>query len=163
MASNRNMPSCCLSSSIEAKPRARSLPLRAISRSTRSAGFPRTTSSRRKLAARGQSVLDEKRSFARDLELASDAGRKGGRSSGGTFANDHAVGKLRILRILSGNRNGLESPPFVRFYLRLRKECIQHCGSSRVLWFKSTSNRRGESARNQNARAELPSIEGRWK
>ena len=55
----------------------------------------------------GQSVLDEKRSFARHLELASDAGRKVSRSSGGTFANDHAVGKLRILRTLSGNRNGL--------------------------------------------------------
>jgi hypothetical protein len=46
----------------------------------------------------GQSVLDEKRSFARHLELASDAGRKVSRSSGGTFANDHAVGKLRIIR-----------------------------------------------------------------
>ncbi len=100
----------------------------------------------------GQSVLDEKQSFARHLKIASDAGRKVSRSSGGTFANDHAVGKLRILRTLSGNRNGLESHPVCTLLLtleevRLTKECIQHCGSSRVLWFKSTSNRRCESAR----------------
>ncbi|WOJ91486.1 general stress protein [Methylocapsa polymorpha] len=37
----------------------------------------------------GQSVPDEKRSFSQDRELASEAGRKGGQASGGgNFAND---------------------------------------------------------------------------
>lgn len=36
----------------------------------------------------GQSVPDEKRSFSKDHELASEAGRKGGEASGGNFANN---------------------------------------------------------------------------
>lgn len=36
----------------------------------------------------GQSVPAEKRSFAQDPELASEAGRTGGQQSGGNFAND---------------------------------------------------------------------------
>ena len=36
----------------------------------------------------GESVPNEKRSFSKDRELASEAGRKGGRSSGGNFANN---------------------------------------------------------------------------
>jgi uncharacterized protein len=36
----------------------------------------------------GQSVPDEKRSFSKNHELASEAGRKGGHASGGNFAND---------------------------------------------------------------------------
>ena len=36
----------------------------------------------------GESVPAEKRSFSKDHELASEAGRKGGHASGGNFAND---------------------------------------------------------------------------
>jgi uncharacterized protein len=36
----------------------------------------------------GESVPDEKRSFSKDSDLASDAGRKGGHESGGNFKND---------------------------------------------------------------------------
>jgi len=38
----------------------------------------------------GESVPDEKRSFSKDHELASEAGRKGGHESGGNFKNDPA-------------------------------------------------------------------------
>ncbi|MGI8570962.1 MAG: general stress protein [Methylocella sp.] len=55
--------------------------------------------------------------MSRDHELASEAARKGGQSSGGNFANDNAVGKLRILRILSGNRNGRESKPHLEPFM----------------------------------------------
>jgi general stress protein YciG len=40
------------------------------------------------VSAATQLTCDEKRSFSRDHELASDAGRKGGQTSGGNFAND---------------------------------------------------------------------------
>jgi uncharacterized protein len=36
----------------------------------------------------GESVPPEKRSFSKDHELASEAGRKGGHASGGNFAED---------------------------------------------------------------------------
>ena len=36
----------------------------------------------------GQSVPNEKRSFSKDHELASKAGRKGAKASGGNFADD---------------------------------------------------------------------------
>ena len=36
----------------------------------------------------GESVPPEKRSFSKDPELASEAGRKGGHASGGNFAED---------------------------------------------------------------------------
>jgi uncharacterized protein len=36
----------------------------------------------------GESVPDEKRSFSKDPELASEAGKKGGQESGGNFKND---------------------------------------------------------------------------
>jgi general stress protein YciG len=36
----------------------------------------------------GESVPSEKRSFSKDPELASEAGRKGSQSSGGNFAED---------------------------------------------------------------------------
>lgn len=36
----------------------------------------------------GESVPDEKRSFSKDHELAAEAGRKGGKESGGNFKND---------------------------------------------------------------------------
>jgi len=53
-------------------------------------GFASMDEERQREIARkgGQSVPDEKRSFSKDHELASEAGRKGGHASGGNFAND---------------------------------------------------------------------------
>jgi general stress protein YciG len=53
----------------------------------KSAVSRRIISSRPRLEG-GQNVPDEKRSFSKDHELASEAGRKGGQVSGGNFAND---------------------------------------------------------------------------
>lgn len=53
-------------------------------------GFAGMDEEKRREASRkgGQNVPDEKRSFSQDPALASEAGRKGGQSSGGNFAND---------------------------------------------------------------------------
>jgi uncharacterized protein len=51
----------------------------------------------------GESVSDEKRSFSKDHELASEAGRKGGHESGGNFKNDPARASE------AGHKGGQES------------------------------------------------------
>ena len=53
-------------------------------------GFAAMTPERRREIARmgGASVPGEKRSFAKDRDLAASAGRKGGEASGGNFAKD---------------------------------------------------------------------------
>ena len=59
-------------------------------RNTSNRGFASMDEDKQREIARkgGESVPDEKRSFSQDHELASEAGRKGGQSSGGNFAND---------------------------------------------------------------------------
>ena len=57
---------------------------------TSNCGFASMDEDKQREIARkgGESVPSEKRSFSKDHELASEAGRKGGHSSGGNFANN---------------------------------------------------------------------------
>jgi len=57
---------------------------------TSNRGFASMDEEKQKEIARkgGESVPDDKRSFSKDPELASEAGRKGGQESGGNFKND---------------------------------------------------------------------------
>jgi general stress protein YciG len=54
----------------------------------RSAASPKIMSLRPRRDARAAKACRTKRSFSKDHELASEAGRKGGQASGGNFAND---------------------------------------------------------------------------
>ena len=94
MASNRNMPNCGFASMDDDKQRdiARKGRERALDEKRRfSKDHVLATEAGRK---GGRAFSMRSGSFARHLKIASDAGRKISRSSGGTFANDHAVGSF---------------------------------------------------------------------
>jgi uncharacterized protein len=59
-------------------------------RKSESRGFASMDDGKQRSAASkgGKSVPDDKRSFSQDSDLASEAGRKGGKESGGNFKND---------------------------------------------------------------------------
>jgi general stress protein YciG len=68
--------------------------LRAITMTPPERGFVNMSEEeRREIARKGESVSDEKRSFAQDHELASEAGRKGGNPAARTVSQ-RAAGRM---------------------------------------------------------------------